>query len=555
MNLVVPRHGLAHSLAIWLLVFAGGWFVMLTELIGARALAPYFGNTIYVWGSVIAIFLLALAIGYALGGKMTQRFSSSLAPTLLVAAAGLYVAVTPFFQDSICLWLANSGMHVKWGALISAIILYGAPMVLLGGLSPYCVQMATKTHTEVGRRAGALYSVSTIGSFIGCLITAFVLIPGLPLTHTTFFAGIAVAWVALAVALALRDRLVLATVALIPLVGCLVYVAVSKPGRQWHSDIPAYAYPLKGRTLGNFDAGDLAIHLRGAQTEAAIEAGPYGAATQRQLLAVETPYHHMSIVQTGSSRQMIFGNPGFRGPQSTIDLRNLNYHVAEYTHLMFAGLLFAPPPKRVCVIGVGGGVIPRAMELCAPGVKIDAVDIDPAVIHAAVKYFYWRPSKNVRVFGQDGRSFINWSVVNGQPPYDWIVLDAYSEDYVPFHLTTLEFFHTLSRILAPGGIVTANVSISDDLYGCEARTLNAVFGNVTAFVGHRSANIILVSQNGRTKPMDMREAAKAARKVKLPPEAEIDIRPILSALAQEPNWSAEGPILRDIWAPVENLLK
>jgi len=428
-------------------------------------------------------------------------------------------------------------------------------MALLGGLSPYCVQMATKTHTEVGRRAGLLYAISTIGSFIGCLITAFVLIPGLPLTHTTLCAGVAVAWVALVVALALKDRLVLATVALMPLVVGLVYVAVSKPGQEWRADIPAYAYPLKGETLGDFDPSELSSRLRKAQAEAALEAGPYGAETQRRLLDRETPYHHLSVTQVGSSRQLIFGKPGFRGPQTTIDLHNLNYHVAEYTHLMFAGLLFGPPPKRVCVIGVGGGVIPRAMELCAPGARVDAVDIDPAVIHVATKYFYWRPSKNVRVFGQDGRSFINWSIVNGQQPYDWIVLDAYSEDYVPFHLTTLEFFHIVSRMLAPGGIITANMSIDDDLYGCEARTLNAVFGNVTAFVGHRSGNIILVSQNGRTKPMTMHEAAQAARKVKLPPEAEIDMRPILSALAEKPNWSAEGPILRDIWAPVENLLK
>ncbi|MDO8587991.1 MAG: fused MFS/spermidine synthase [Armatimonadota bacterium] len=549
-------HPLAQSLAIWLLVFSGGWFVMLTELIGARVLAPYFGNTIYVWGSVIAIFLLALAVGYAIGGRMTRRFSSALVPAGLVAAAGLYIAATPFYQDALCAWLYTTGMHVKWGALFASTVLYGPPTALLGGVSPYCVQIATKTRAEVGRRAGALYAVSTIGSFIGCLITAFFLIPALPLSQITLCGGVGVAWVALIVALALSNRTTPALLALVPILGVFVFAAVKQPGKSWYSDIPAYAYPLKGQTLADFPPEQLGARIKEAQALANREVKEYAAAGRKSLLDTETPYHHISVVQEGPSRLLIFGKSGFHQPQTALDLRNLNWHVAEYTHLTFAGLLYQPAPKRVCVIGVGGAVIPRAMELCAPGVRIDAVDIDPAVIHVARKYFFWRPSRNVRVYGQDGRSFINWAVMNGHPLYDWIVLDAYNDEYVPFHLTTVEFISTVKRMLAPGGVLTVNMCIDDALYGCEARTFNEVFGNVTAFEGNHSGNIVLVCQNGPRKgSMNIYEAAKAARRLRLPPEARIDMRAIVRSLQQTQKWNSKGPILTDIWAPVENLIK
>jgi spermidine synthase len=207
------------------------------------------------------------------------------------------------------------------------------------------------------------------------------------------------------------------------------------------------------------------------------------------------------------------------------------------------------------VIGVGGAVIPRALEVCAPGVKIDAIDIDPAVIHIAKKYFYWRPSRNVRVYAQDGRSFINWTVVNKRPLYDWIIIDAYNDDYVPFHLTTGEFIYTAKRMLAPNGLLIANMCIDDQLYGCEARTFEQIFGNVTPFVGHRSANVILVSQNGRTKPLSIEEAAKISRGLQLPKEANIDLKALVSSLSEDRNWTKGGPVLSDMWAPVENLIK
>lgn len=549
-----PQHAFAHTLAIWLLVFTAGSFVMLAELVGARVLTPYFGNTIYVWGSVIGIFLVALAIGYAFGGRMTQRYPSPVVPAALAAVAGLYVAATSFYQDPLSAWLYYTGMHVKWGALIAAVILYAPPMALLGGISPYCVHIATKSKSEAGIRAGALYAISTVGSFIGCMATAFVLIPNLPISQTILCSGVGMAVIAFIVALVLVNRRAPALVMAIVVIVAAALVVNRQAGNFWHGEMKAYEYPPRGGALSQVSPADLGPVLAEAQSRASKEAARYMPSVRKVLLETETPYQHLLVLQTGPIRQLIFGKAGFRGAQTSMDLRDLSWHVAEYTHMAFAGLLFDPTPKRVCTIGIGGAVIPRALELCAPGVRIDTVDIDPAVIKVARDYFYWRPSKNVRVYAQDGRSFINWALVNKQPPYDWVILDAYNDDYVPFHLTTKEFFQTIKRVLAPDGIVAANMCIDNDLYGCEARTFQEVFGNVTAFAGHRSGNIILVAQNGRPRPLTLAEAAAAARKLHLPPQSRIDLRFIVSCLITDRNWSSDGPVLTDLWSPVETLM-
>ena len=549
------HHGFGHRIAIWLLVFTAGWFVMLTELVGARVLSPYFGNSIYVWGSVIAIFLLAMAVGYALGGRMTRGRLSALVPTGFAAAAGIYVALTPLYQDALSGALYNTGMHAKWAALLATIALYAIPMALLGGISPYVIQLATKTHGEVGTRAGALYALSTVGSFAGCLLTAFVFIPSFPLTHILVWGGIGLAGIAIMAGLALTDRAAFAGVIAIAL-GVLICVAASRhPTESWRSELKAYQYPPKGRVFSTLGPEELRPEWARIRREAASEAAKHAASGPKTLLEMETPYHHLVVTQNGPVRALVFGKADFRGAQNELDLRNLNWHIAEYTHLAFAGLLYGPPPKRVCVIGIGGAVIPRALEACFPGVRIDAIDIDPTVIDVAVKYFYWKPSRNVRVYAQDGRSFLNWVIVNRQPLYDWVILDAYEEDYVPFHLTTQEFIYTVQRVLKPGGIVASNLTIDNDLYGCEARTFKSVFGNANAFAGHRTGNVILISRNGRAKPLAPSEAGEASEKLHLPAGCGIDPRFILSCLIDGQNWSDKGLILSDLWAPSENLLR
>jgi spermidine synthase len=547
--------GVADTLAIWLLVFSAGWFVMLTELVGARVLSPYFGNTIYVWGSVIGIFLLAMAVGYAIGGRSTQLFASPLVPAVLVAVAGLYVACSQMCADEVCAWLYALHLDARWGALAAAAVLYGPPMVLLGGVSPYCIHLATQTRMEAGRHAGILYALSTIGSFAGCIFTAFILIPGFPLWHITIGGGIILAAIAVLVGLTLANRRRPAMVGLALLALAVVLIAGRNSGKIWHGDKEAYEYGPTGRVLSTASPAEMKPLWDRDEALARQEANGVTDSYRKVIFEKDTAYHHVAVLQEGSQRELIFGKPGFHTAQSQINLKDLRWPSYEYTRLSFAPMLYNPAPKRALVIGIGGAVVPRILERYAPGIHVDAVDVDPTVVDVARDYFYWHPSKNVTVYVQDGRSFVNWVLVTGQPRYDIVYIDAYCDEYIPFHLTTKEFISTVKRVLNPGGVVAANIFVDNDFYGCEARTFDEVFGNASSFVGHASGNQILISQLGRTGRMTPEEAGSAIRRIPTSPEVRIDYRDIVSSLWVGQNWSTQGPILTDMWSPVESLVR
>jgi len=169
------------SSVLAVLVFVCGWGVMSLEMLGGMILPPFFGSDIYVWGSVIGVFLLSLAIGYFLGGKLSRRFPKPgcLAGVIIVAAVS--IAVLPLFYVRVNnrifdLFVVDSPGAERWACLVAASALFLVPTTLLGMVSPYAVQLAASELSSVGERAGKLYAISTIGSVLGCLLTSFYLI-------------------------------------------------------------------------------------------------------------------------------------------------------------------------------------------------------------------------------------------------------------------------------------------------------------------------------------------------------------------------------------------
>ncbi len=159
--------------AINFLAFTGGFVIMSLELLGGRVLAPYFGSSIYVWGSIITVFMLSLAAGYLIGGWLSlkrptfAKFSAIflIGGTLLLP---LIVIANPFMA-----WVFEHIEDPRYGSLLAATVLFVVPTVVLGTISPYSVRlMITEAH-ESGRIAGTLYFVSTLGSALGTLMTSF----------------------------------------------------------------------------------------------------------------------------------------------------------------------------------------------------------------------------------------------------------------------------------------------------------------------------------------------------------------------------------------------
>ncbi|GAB4130207.1 fused MFS/spermidine synthase [Thermopirellula anaerolimosa] len=167
---------LGRRILLYLTAFGCGWVMMGLEILGGRILSPDFGSGVYVWGSVIGVFLLSLSVGYLLGGGLSSRFPSigGVASTILLAA----VSVVPvaLWYPEISGWFADLGLNERWGALLAAGAMFFLPSVFLGMVSPYCIRLLTESVERVGSNAGTLYAVSTVGSFLGCIHTAFYLI-------------------------------------------------------------------------------------------------------------------------------------------------------------------------------------------------------------------------------------------------------------------------------------------------------------------------------------------------------------------------------------------
>jgi hypothetical protein len=161
------------ALTIYLLAFVGGFVIMSLELLGGRVLAPYFGSSIYVWGSIITIFMLSLSLGYLFGGRLSLNHPSMrrFGIIFLVAAVLLYPLV--FFAEPIMNWIFELIEDPRYGSLLASGILFILPTIILGMISPYSVRLLVQSTHESGQIAGRLYFVSTMGSALGTLATSF----------------------------------------------------------------------------------------------------------------------------------------------------------------------------------------------------------------------------------------------------------------------------------------------------------------------------------------------------------------------------------------------
>lgn len=163
----------ARTIAVHAAAFGGGFVIMSLELLGGRVLAPWFGGSIHVWGSVITVFMVALAAGYLIGGRLSLRSPTldKLAGAFLCAAVVLYPLV--HVADPAMRWIFDAIEDPRYGSLAASIVLFALPTVLLGMISPYAVRLLVRNAPESGRVAGTLYFVSTLGSAAGTLGTSF----------------------------------------------------------------------------------------------------------------------------------------------------------------------------------------------------------------------------------------------------------------------------------------------------------------------------------------------------------------------------------------------
>ncbi len=157
-------------------VFICGAIVMSFEILGSRVLAPNFGSSVFVWGSLISVFLAGLSAGYYLGGRLADLNPSSKKLSLIIIAPGILFLMFPLYNAPISDWIFAKDLGVRLSPLVASTVLFLIPSIFLGIVSPYTAKlMICSLHTS-GKTIGTLYALSTFGSIIGTLVTSFYLI-------------------------------------------------------------------------------------------------------------------------------------------------------------------------------------------------------------------------------------------------------------------------------------------------------------------------------------------------------------------------------------------
>jgi spermidine synthase len=487
---------------------------MALELLGSRLLAPVFGNSIFVWGSLIGVVLASLSAGYYLGGKLADIRPNLETISLAMFAAGLLVLALPTLTQPV--FDAALGIHLgeRYSPLFATTLLLGPPSILLGMVSPYAIRLAAKTLEKLGKASGNLYALSTLGSIAGTFVTVFVLIPEFGVNKIIVALGVTLLVVAF---LGLGKRL-------------KVFVLVILIA------IPFAAPYLVARRL---------------------TVATYSLALGDTIYETDTPYHHLQVVDAydaehQSTVRYLIMDDNFH---SAMDLRDPDRLVFPYTEYFHIPLLLNPNIRNVLFVGGGGFTGPKSFLQHYPKVTVDVAEIDPEVIRVAEQYFGVNSSNpRLHIYNEDGRIFLQQT----DQKYDLVILDAYSKSYVPFHLMTTEFFKLLASHLTPMGSILSNLIAQTagsgfQLLGAESSTMQAVFPNVYAFATSGPnypdlQNIIILASldHNRLTETDFQNLAEAPNAAGIQLVSDVGNLFTLGANNE--------PILTDNFAPVENLL-
>ena len=261
-------------------------------------------------------------------------------------------------------------------------------------------------------------------------------------------------------------------------------------------------------------------------------------------------YHYIRVEESGPVRTLLFRRRGSDYDESVVDTAEPLRLVMYYSRLMYAGLLFTPEPKRVLVVGLGGGTLSRVTAHYFPEADVDSIELDPEVAKLAKKYFLFRETQHVRLFVRDGRVHVK-SLTRGNTKYDIIMLDAFRGGYIPYHLTTKEFLEECRSILSPNGVVVANLRPGFLLYEYQRRTFAKVFKSQYAFGG--GSNKILVACFEKTS-LTEQELKERAAKLQERHDFSFDMKSIASEYDPEIDYPTAGEILVDGYAPA-NILR
>ncbi|WP_250137798.1 spermidine synthase [Halorientalis salina] len=482
-------------------VFVAGVASMGLEILAGRLLAPSFGSGIYVWGSIIGVFLAALSLGYWIGGIRAAVGASRSAMAALLLGAAMGVAVLIVLGEPFLDAMAGLPVPQRYAPVIPITVLFGPPTVLIGFISPYAAELDRAEST--GTASGRVYALGTVGSIVGAFGTTFVLVPSVDVITSELVFGLM-------------------------LVGAAVAVIPRSDRKNWAGAVLVLAL------------------LAGAFTAASV--GFSG--SESTVYETQTAYQDLRVADENGIRTLYLDG----SPHGALDKDRPDRYVFEYSRNFHLPLLLRDDPDIDRVLFIGGGAFSGPTRFADEyNATVDAVEIDPEVVRVSKEYFGVEERDRLRIHTKDGRVYLDQT----NRTYDLIVVDAYRSDQAPHHLTTVEFMRLARSHLTDDGVVMANVisarsGVGSAFYRAEYRTMSQVFPTVYSFPTRETnslQNIAVIATKNTTR-VTRSELERRER-----------VRDIGIGLADpvshyRSNVSVgDAPILRDDYAPVDRLLQ
>ncbi|MGH7922830.1 MAG: spermidine synthase [Candidatus Dormibacteraceae bacterium] len=499
---MVTRRGI-----VLLMTFCCGMSSLAIEFGAERLLAPFFGDSLYVWGVLIGMVLIYLAIGYAVGGRIADRWPRPQLFFQITAVAGFWIGLIPLVSSPILLaalgGFADLSAGVVLSTLVAVILLFAVPTIVLGFASPFAIRLLLQGVETGGNTAGRIYALSTAGSIVGTFLPVFVTIPTWGTRATLIGTGVVLIVVAAAAMFPRRWWIAVAMLAVLAMASVLLPHDI-KP-------------PVAGRLV--YEA--------------------------------ESAYNYIQVVQVGETTELTLNEA--QTVHSTYNPRQaLTRNEWDYPMVASAfGPRQAVPatPRRVAILGLAAGTTARELTLAyGNNVSIDGVEEDPELITVGRRYFHEiEPELHVHV--ADARYWL--ATRPASATYDLIVVDAYRQPYIPFHLTTLEFFRLVRQHLAPGGVIMVNAGRTATDYrlvAALASTMRPVFDDVFLADPPDSGNTEIY---GTTRPTTLADVTHNLKIVR---------QPLVKQVAQEVlqlsnlrRSTYAGPVYTDDLDPIEQL--
>jgi len=441
----------------FLLAALTGAAVMVVELAAGRLLAQSFGQSLYTWTTAIGVAFAGMSLGAWCGGRIVDRLGGGRALPWLLAAASLAVLLVPWLHDRADAWLALAGLDLVTRLALHGGLAFLPASVLQGMILPALVATALDDRTRAGRTVGGVYAAMSAGSIGGTLLAGFLLFAW---AGTRLTVGATAVLLALAVAAAARRRRLSALYWGLFLAGLVGGTMAGLPGASW----------LARRLALRESVGPRVLH----QEESAYS-----------LIAVKRDADNPRIRRFFMDRLQ-------HSIANIDDPRDLRYHYQR----LFAGALAAARPEgepvRTLVVGGGGYIFPRYLEITRPGSTIEVVEIDPAVTRAAMAAFGLPSATGIRIHHRDAGIHLRELARRRQrgadiAPYDAIFGDSINHLAVPFHLLTAEYLRDVRGLLAPDGIyalILIDALAHGRMVGAAARTCREVFPEVAVFTTH-----------------------------------------------------------------------